>query len=145
MTDQTLYTLFVVGIIVLATQLTRWIPFLLFSEKRGVPKFVHYLGKILPPAIIATLIVFCLKSVDFKSAASLLPQLISIAVVAALHLWRRNSLLSIGSGTVCFMLLSRLVFAGLYLSLYFMNILLKLSAFLNLLSENYCIILPFAI
>lgn len=111
MTDQTLYTLFVVGIIVLATQLTRWIPFLLFSEKRGVPKFVHYLGKILPPAIIATLIVFCLKSVDFKSAASLLPQLISIAVVAALHLWRRNSLLSIGSGTVCFMLLSRLVFA----------------------------------
>lgn len=111
MSDKTLYTLLVVVIIVIGTQLTRWIPFLVFDEKRGIPKFVNYLGRVLPPAIIATLIIFCLKSVDFLSASSVLPQLISIGVVALLHIWKRNSLLSIGGGTVCFMILSRTLFA----------------------------------
>ena len=100
----------IILIVAACTFLTRVLPFWLFSGPRGIPRPISYLGRVLPPAIMAVLIVYCLKDVDFASANAVLPQFISIALVVALHLWKRNNLLSIGAGTVCYMLLVQLVF-----------------------------------
>ena len=91
------------------TFLTRLIPFLLFGGKREVPRQVQYLGSCLPPAIIAALVVYCLKGVSFQPSAfgTSAAQLIAAAVVVLLHLWKRNTLLSIGGGTLFYMLLLR--------------------------------------
>jgi branched-subunit amino acid transport protein AzlD len=86
------------------TLVTRAAPFLLFRD-RELPGAVVYLGKILPAAIMATLVVYCLRSTGFAAAADFAPQLIAVAVVAALHVWRRNTLLSIFAGTAVYMVL----------------------------------------
>lgn len=97
------------GIVLVAaacTFFTRVLPFALFGGRRKMPRSVEYLGKILPPAIMATLVVYCLKSVELtRFPASGLAELLAIGVVVVLHLWRRNTLLSIAGGTVCYMLL----------------------------------------
>ncbi len=89
---------------------TRVAPFLLFNGKKPIPKIIHYLGDMLPPAVIALLVVYCLKNVSFTSAPHGAPEFISILVVALLHLWKRNNLLSIGTGTVLYMFLIQSVF-----------------------------------
>lgn len=103
-------TFLMVILVSACTIMTRVIPFVLFGGKREVPKVVTYLGSILPPAIMAVLIVYCLKNVDVFSANHGLAEFISVAVVAALHLWKRNTLLSIALGTVCYMVLVQFVF-----------------------------------
>ena len=75
-----------------------------------MPPVVQYLGKALPMAVMVSLLVYCLRGMQFTSAASCVPQLIAVAVTAGLHWWRRNTLLSIAAGTVCYMLLVQLVF-----------------------------------
>ena len=95
---------------VLVTMATRFLPFLIFGEKRKTPPTVEYLGKVLPFAIMGMLVVYCLKDVSVLSFPYGLPEIIACVVVAALHVWKRNSLLSIGGGTVCYMLLVQLVF-----------------------------------
>ena len=95
---------------VLVTMATRFLPFLIFGEKRKTPAVIEYLGTVLPCAIMGMLVVYCLKDVSFLGGSFGLPELISCAVVAALHVWKRSSLLSIGGGTVCYMLLVQLVF-----------------------------------
>ena len=92
------------------TMATRFLPFLILGEHRKTPPIIAHLGKVLPGAIIAMLVVYCLKDVQFLQAPHGIPELIGCAVVAALHVWKRNSLLSIGVGTVCYMLLVQLVF-----------------------------------
>ena len=99
-----------IGLCALATMLTRFLPFLLFSSRRPTPKYVQYLGRALPPAIFGMLVVYCLKNVSIVSGSHGLPELIAIAVVAALHLWRKQTLLSIAGGTIAYMLLVQLVF-----------------------------------
>ena len=94
----------------LATLLTRFLPFLIFSPQRPTPKYVQYLGKALPAAIFGMLVVYCLKNVSFLTGTHGLPELIAIAVTAGLHLWKRQMLVSIAAGTVCYMLLVQLVF-----------------------------------
>ena len=94
----------------LVTMATRFLPFLIFGENRKTPPIIEYLGKVLPFAIMGMLVVYCLKDVSFLAFPYGLPELIACAVVAALHVWKRNSLLSIGGGTVCYMLLVQLVF-----------------------------------
>ena len=94
----------------IVTMATRFLPFLIFGEKRKTPPIITYLGKVLPGAIIAMLVIYCLKDVQFLQAPHGIPELIGCAVVAALHVWKRNSLLSIGAGTVCYMLLVQFVF-----------------------------------
>ena len=94
----------------LATIITRFSPFLIFSPQRPTPKYVQYLGKALPAAIFGMLVVYCLKNVSFITGNYGLPELIAIAVTAGLHLWRRQMLLSIAGGTACYMLLVQLVF-----------------------------------
>ena len=89
-----------IAICVAGTMATRFLPFLI----------LQYLGKALPSAIFAMLVVYCLKNVDFASGAHGLPELISIAATVALHLWKRRMLLSILGGTLCYMALVQLVF-----------------------------------
>ena len=90
--------------------LTRFLPFILFSPKRPLPKYIRYLGQALPAAIFGMLVVYCLKDVNIFSCCHGVPELISIALTAALHLWKRSMLLSIAGGTVLYMLLVQLVF-----------------------------------
>lgn len=92
------------------TMLTRFLPFLVFSSKKPTPKYVQYLGKALPAAVFGMLVVYCLKNVNVLAGSHGLPELISIAVVVALHLWKRQMLLSVAGGTVCYMLLVQFVF-----------------------------------
>lgn len=99
-----------IGMVVLGTMLTRYLPFLVFRADRPTPKYITYLGKVLPAAVFGLLIVYCLKNVSIISGSHGLPEIISIAVVVALHLWKRQMLLSIAGGTVCYMLLVQLVF-----------------------------------
>ena len=95
---------------VLGTMLTRFLPFLVFSSKRPTPKYIQYLGQVLPGAIFAMLVVYCLRNVSPLQYSYGLPELIAIAVTIGLHLWKRHMLLSIAGGTVCYMLLVQWVF-----------------------------------
>ena len=99
-----------IAVMALVTFLTRALPFLLFGRGGNPPKVVLYLGKYLPPAVIAMLIVYCLKGVTFASPAGWAPSLIAGLAVALLHLWKHNDMLSILGGTVFYMVLVQAVF-----------------------------------
>lgn len=99
-----------IAVMAVVTFLTRAIPFLLFGRGSTPPKVVLYLGKYLPPAVIAMLIVYCLKDVSFAAAGGWLPALIAGLAVVALHLWKKNDMLSIMGGTILYMLLVQAVF-----------------------------------
>ncbi len=99
-----------IGLCALATMLTRFLPFFIFRADKPTPKYVRYLGKALPAAIFGMLVVYCLKNVSILTGSHGLPELLGIAVVVGLHLWKRNMLLSIGGGTVCYMLLVQWIF-----------------------------------
>jgi len=101
----------IIAVVAVVTLFTRATPFLFFSGKRGVPKLIQYLGKVLPSAIIAALIVYCVKDVNFTAVPFGAPYLISIAVTALLHITLKQTLVSILGGTATFMLLTRVVFA----------------------------------
>ncbi|MDR1560059.1 MAG: AzlD domain-containing protein [Clostridiales bacterium] len=96
-----------IAIITAGVQITRFAPFLIFPAGKPTPKFVQYLSKVLPGAAISLLVVFCFKDVGFLSGSRGAPELIAAAAVAALHLWKRQMLLSVGAGTVIYMLLIR--------------------------------------
>ena len=98
-----------IGLCVLGTMLTRFLPFWVFRGGQ-VPAYVRYLGRALPGAIFGMLVVYCLRSVDLLAGSRGLPEAIAIAVVAALHLWKGQMLLSIAGGTICYMLLVQTVF-----------------------------------
>ena len=99
-----------VGLCVLGTMLTRFLPFFIFRENQETPAFIQYIGKFLPSAVFGMLVIYCLKNVNFLGGTHGLPELIAIAATAALHLWKRQMLLSIAGGTICYMLLLRVLF-----------------------------------
>lgn len=99
-----------IGIIAVVTALIRFVPFLVFGENRKTPQIIIYLGQVLPFAIMGMLVIYCLKDVSFIKAPFGIPELIGCAAVALLHIWKRNTLLSVGVGTVCYMLLVQFVF-----------------------------------
>ena len=99
-----------IALCALGTMVTRFLPFVIFSDRRPTPNFVRYLGRALPAAIFGMLVVYCLKDVDVLSGSRGLPEALAIACTAGLHLWKRRMLLSIAGGTVCYMLLVQLVF-----------------------------------
>lgn len=99
-----------IALCVLGTMTTRFLPFIIFKADKPTPKYIQYLGKALPAAIFGMLVVYCLKDVSVLSGSHGLPEAIAISAVTGLHLWRRNMLLSIAGGTVCYMLLVQLVF-----------------------------------
>ena len=110
MTLTTTQALLIALAVTAGAMLTRFLPFLLFPDNRPVPKIVSYLGRTLPAAMMGLLVVYCLRNVSVTTAPYGLPELISIAVLAAFHLWKRNVLLSIGVGTVLYMVLVQVVF-----------------------------------
>ncbi|MDO4364946.1 MAG: branched-chain amino acid transporter permease [Clostridia bacterium] len=92
------------------TMLTRFLPFAVFKENKETPRFVQYIGKILPSAVFGMLVIYCLKNVDIMHGSHGLPEFISIIVTGGLHLWKKQMLLSIAGGTFCYMLLMHFVF-----------------------------------
>lgn len=105
-----LQTLAMILAIALGTQCTRFAPFLFFPEKREPPKGILYLGRVLPPAMMGLLVVYCLKGVTWTAGSHGLPELLSIGAVVLLHRWKGNTLLSIAGGTALYMLLVQAVF-----------------------------------
>lgn len=99
------------GVIMLATLITRFLPFICFPDHRPVPAYITYLGRVLPYAVIGMLVVYCLKGVSVTAAPFGVPELIAVAAVVGLHVWKGNTLLSIGAGTVLYMVLVQTVFA----------------------------------
>ena len=89
---------------------TRLFPFALFGGKKEVPKFIKYLGAVLPVAILGILIVYCVRDFEKGSINYILPQIIAVALTAGIHLWKKNTLLSIAVGTIGYMLLIHFVF-----------------------------------
>lgn len=96
--------------VVLGTMVTRFLPFLVFPSGKPTPKYIQYLGKVLPAAVFGLLVVYCLKGVTIFAGSHGIPELISILLVVLLHLWKRQMLFSIAGGTICYMLLVQLVF-----------------------------------
>ena len=103
------HSLTLIAVMAVVTMLLRFLPFWLFSK--NTPKAVLYLGEVLPYAIMAMLVVYCLRNVSFVSASHGIPEAVSVLLVVLLHKWKHNTLLSILGGTICYMLLIQLVFA----------------------------------
>ena len=99
-----------VAVVVVGTMLTRFLPFIIFPPGKPTPTYIRYLGQVLPASVFGLLVIYCLKNVSFISGSFGIPELISIAVVIALHLWKRQMLISIAGGTICYMLLVQFVF-----------------------------------
>lgn len=99
-----------IGAVVLGTMITRFLPFLAFPAGKKTPRYVHYLGKVLPSAALGLLVIYCFKDVSFMTGNHGLPEMIATAVVVGFHVFRRNMLLSIAAGTICYMLLVQLIF-----------------------------------
>lgn len=100
----------IVAALVAATMITRFLPFLLFPSGKETPPFMEYLGRSLPYATIGLLVVYCLKDVSLVGSSHGFPEMIAVAAIVVLHWWKGNSLLSIGVGTVLYMVLIQRVF-----------------------------------
>ena len=105
-----LHAVLLVAVTSAVTILLRFLPFAVFSGNRKTPAYVTYLGKVLPYAIMGMLVVFCLKGVSLTAAPHGIPEAIACALVILLHVWKRNTLISILGGTVCYMVLVQMVF-----------------------------------
>ena len=105
-----LHSLLIVVVAALVTVLTRFLPFWIFGGKRKTPEWILRLGTALPCAIMGMLVIYCLKDISFLSAPYGIPELLGCAAVVLLHVWKRNTLLSIGGGTLLYMLLLQFVF-----------------------------------
>lgn len=101
---------YAVAIIVLITAGLRFFPFVIFGGNRKTPKIMTKLGKMLPYAIMGMLVVYCLKDVNFLSVSNFLPAILACFVVGGLYVWKRNTLISIVSGTICYMFLVQIIF-----------------------------------
>lgn len=101
----TMHTLLLLLVMAAVTLLTRALPFLLFDRGGQIPRWITELGSVLPPAIMALLVVYCLRNVEFLAGNHGLPELIGVAAAAILHLWKGNTLLSIFGATVLYMVL----------------------------------------
>ena len=105
-----LHTIATIAVAALVTIGLRFLPFLIFGENRKTPPIISYLGQVLPFAIMGMLVVYCLKDVSLTAAPFGIPEILGCITVALLHIWKRNTLLSIGAGTVIYMILVQFVF-----------------------------------
>ena len=106
-TAQQLITILMIS---LGTMSMRFLPFLIFPAGKPTPKYIQYLGKVLPGAVFGMLVIYCLKTVSVTSFPFGIPELIGITVTAILHLWKKQMILSMGAGTIVYMLLVQFVF-----------------------------------
>ncbi|NLB78284.1 MAG: branched-chain amino acid transporter AzlD [Clostridiaceae bacterium] len=104
----TTQSLLLVAVVALATHITRALPFIIFPENKETPKYVLYLGKVLPYAAMALLVIYCLRNISFTSTPYGIPEIIAVLCVVILHLWKENTLLSVGAGTAIYMILVQL-------------------------------------
>ncbi len=100
----------IILVVALTTFATRVVPFLIFPKGKEIPPIIQYLGKVLTPAVMGMLVVYCLKATSVVAPPHGIPEAIAVAVTAGLHVWKRNNLLSIGTGTVLYMVLIQIVF-----------------------------------
>ena len=110
MTLTTTQTIIIAVMFAIGTMITRFLPFILFKGNKANNSYIGYLGQVLPYAAIGMLVVYCLKGVNLIASPYGVPEAISIVVIAGLHYWKENSLLSIGVGTVMYMTLVQIVF-----------------------------------
>lgn len=99
-----------IALVVIGTMVTRFLPFLLFPAGKPTPKYIRYLGKVLPAAVFGLLVVYCLKNVSVFTGSHGIPELLAVILVVVLHLWKRQMLVSIAGGTICYMLLVQFIF-----------------------------------
>lgn len=99
-----------IAMVILGTMLTRFVPFFVFPAGKPTPKYVQYLGNVLPPAVFGLLIIYCLKNVSIFTGSHATPELLAITLVIALHTWKRQMLLSIAGGTIFYMILVQFIF-----------------------------------
>ena len=97
-------------IVALGTVITRFLPFIAFPADKPAPDYIKCLGRVLPPAALGLLVIYCFKDVSLFSGNRGIPEIISVAVVAVLYFWKRNTLISIAGGTVCYMFLLQTIF-----------------------------------
>lgn len=102
--------LITLAMVVLGTMTTRFLPFLIFPANKPTPAFVQLLGKRLPSAALGLLVIYCLKDVSLFTGTHGIPELLSIGLVIILHFWKKQMLLSIAGGTVCYLILIQLLF-----------------------------------
>ena len=110
MTLTSIQTFFIICIVAIGTMITRFLPFILFKGTKSNNSYINYLGQVLPYSAIGLLVVYCLRNVDFKAPTYGIPEAIAILCIIALHYWKENTLLSIGAGTVIYMVLVQAVF-----------------------------------
>lgn len=102
--------LLTIAVIALGTMATRFLPFLVFPAGKETPGLVKKLGDLLPGAVFSLLVVYCLKNVDLLSGTHGIPEAIAITAITVVHLWKRNTLISIATGTLVYMMLVQSVF-----------------------------------
>lgn len=111
MTLTTVQAFIIVCMVTIGTMITRFLPFILFKGTKSQNAYISYLGQVLPYSAIGLLVVYCLKNVSFKGPGFGIPEALSILLIIVLHYWKGNTLLSIGAGTVLYMVLVQVVFA----------------------------------
>lgn len=104
------HSLLQIAIMAVITLILRVLPFLLFPEGKKRPAFITYLGSVLPYALIGMLVIYCFKGISFTQGSHGLPELIAAIAVVLLHLWKKNTLLSVFGGTAFYMILLNFVF-----------------------------------
>ena len=104
------YSIAIIAVVAIVTFMTRACPFFLFGGKKEVPAVIVYLGKVLPSAIMVTLVVYCFRNINVLEGSFGIPEFFSAILVAVLHIWKRNILLSISVGTICYMVLVQCIF-----------------------------------
>ncbi len=98
-----------IAVIAAVTVVLRFLPFWVFKPGHKVPEWIEYLGKVLPYSIVGMLVIYCLRNISLLKAPFGAPELIACAVTAGLHIWKKNMLLSVGLGTICYMILIRVI------------------------------------
>ena len=109
MTLTPIQSLIIILTIAVTTFVTRVIPFILFPDNKETPKFISYLGKVLPYSVIGMLVIYCLKDVSFGRSPFGLPEFISIGVIVLLHKWKKSTLISISGGTILYMVMVQML------------------------------------
>ena len=104
-----MHDILIVAVISIVTVAVRFLPFIVFRDQEDVPETVRYLGKVLPGAVMGMLVVYCLKDINLAAPGYGLPQILSVAVTAAAYFWKKDTSISVITGTACYMLLTYLV------------------------------------
>lgn len=105
-------TIITIGTVSFGTMITRFLPFILFPADKATPKYIQYLGRVLPYATTSMIVIYCLKDNSLLLYPYKIPEFISIILIIIIHKWKKNMLFSIASGTILYMLLIQFVFVN---------------------------------